>query len=188
MRASSTESKPLASRTERYTAGGFKLAVFVAVTMLVLGSIWQQEIESRDAQAKLTVEPLSIETAKGSFVFQVEIANTGETIRRGLAQRETLGDREGMLFHWAKRHRFRDEPAPARVTMRRTVLALDIIFLDAAGRVQSIEQGVPQSIETIRSVGPTVAFLEIAAGVADELGITIGDRIKHSMFAMVESP
>ena len=87
-----------------------------------------------------------------------------------------------------KRHRFRDDPAPARVTMQNTSRALDIIFVDSSGLVQSVARGMPQSLETIRSVGPTAAFLEIPAGVAAQFDIQPGDRLVHQMFDMAAIP
>ena len=188
MRSASVEQPTRARQVENGISRGFKIAVFIAVAFLVFNAGVDQYEESKTAQAMLRVEPLTIITSKGENTIDVEMADAGRTMRRGLAGRGTLGDREGMLLHWAKRHRFRDAPAPARVTMQNTSLALDIIFVDSSGLVQSLARGMPQSLETIRSVGPTAAFLEIPAGVAAQFDIQPGDRLVHQMFDMAAIP
>ena len=99
MRSASVEQPTSARQAENGISRGFKIAVFIAVAFLVFNAAVDQYEESKTAQAMLRVEPLTIITSKGENTIDVEMADTGRTMRRGLAGRETLGDREGMLFH-----------------------------------------------------------------------------------------
>ncbi len=119
---------------------------------------------------------LTIVTAKGSHDFTVEIAESNEDKARGLMFRRSIGRREGMLFP-------HDKPSELTMWMRNTYISLDMIFIRKDGIVHRIERGTePFSEEIIASRGQVTAVLEVAAGVADEIGLKPGDRIRHRLF------
>ena len=67
--------------------------------------------------------------------------------------------------------------------MKDTYLPLDMIFIGHDGRVVSIKHDAKPMDETfIPSGQPTVGVLEINAGVANAIGVSIGDQVKHAMF------
>ena len=67
--------------------------------------------------------------------------------------------------------------------MKNTYISLDMIFIRKDGRVHRIEKGTePFSERVIASQGDVSAVLEVAAGVADEIGLKPGDRIEHAFF------
>jgi hypothetical protein len=65
--------------------------------------------------------------------------------------------------------------------MKNTYIPLDMVFIDAHGRIQQIvEQTTPHSLDLIRSDDAALAVLEIAGGEAKRLGIHVGQRVTHS--------
>ncbi len=68
---------------------------------------------------------------------------------------------------------------PRSFWMKNTLIPLDLIYLDAAGKVISIKQGKPlQEEPTIPSDGPTKYVIELNAGAAATAGLKVGDRVK----------
>ncbi len=120
---------------------------------------------------------LTIASADGTeHYFEVEIANTNRERRRGLMYREQLLGNQGMLF---------DFKSDARVSMWmvNTLIALDMLFIERDGRIESIvEQTEPLSSSRIRSKKKIRAVLEVNAGTIARLGIKPGDRVLHPIF------
>ena len=118
---------------------------------------------------------LGLVTPSGKrFMFQVEIAESAAEKRQGLMFRERLEENHGMLFLY--------EPArEVGIWMKNTLLPLDIIFIDAAGRIANIERdAVPLSETNLRSRGAARAVLEINGGLTGSLGIAVGDRVAYA--------
>ena len=121
------------------------------------------------------LEPLAIETAIGLRHFQVEVMRSDGDRARGLMFRTELGDNEGMLFPSAV-------PEMRSFWMKNTPLSLDIIFVGPDGRILNIAADtVPYSLDSVRSIGPASAVLELRAGRAKELGIVPGDRVNWNL-------
>lgn len=122
------------------------------------------------------VEPLAVETAKGSFTFAVEIADTPELRQRGLMFRHRLPDDRGMLFDWGA-------VRPVSMWMRNTYISLDMVFIASDGQVVDVvEETEPLSETIISSSEPVAAVLELAAGTAERIGLKPGDRVVHPKF------
>ena len=82
-----------------------------------------------------------------------------------------LPDLRGMLF-------VHESPRPISMWMKNTYIPLDMVFIDAHGRIQQIvEQTTPHSLDIIRSKEPALAVLEIAGGEARRLGLHPGQRV-----------
>ena len=127
-------------------------------------------------QAKPPLEALEIATAKGPARFQVEIADTPASRERGLMFRKSVAPGYGMLFD------FREE-RPVAFWMKNTLVPLDMIFIQADGRILSIARNTtPHSLEPVPSGGPIRGVLEIAGGRAAQLGILPGDKVRHRIF------
>lgn len=130
--------------------------------------------------AEITFEtaPLTIDSGGDRLEFQVEVATTAEQRRHGLMFRETLEDDHGMLFDF-------ERSAPVTMWMRNTYVSLDMLFIDADGRIRRIVTDTqPLSDAVIGSGGPVRAVLELRAGVTAELGIEPGDYVIHPIFSM----
>ena len=108
--------------------------------------------------------------------FTVEVARTPAQRSRGLMYRTRLAADQGMLFLYTA-------PQVARMWMKNTPLALDMLFVTADGRITKItEHTEPRSTRTITSDQPVAAVLELVGGRCAELGIIPGDHVLHPAF------
>ncbi len=109
--------------------------------------------------------------------FDVELALTPDQRSRGLMFRRAMQPNAGMLFDFGKREQ------RVSMWMKNTILPLDMLFIDAQGRIESIaERTVPQSLVAISSRGLVRGVLELNGGTVSRLGIKPGDRVEHPIF------
>ncbi|KJS27841.1 MAG: hypothetical protein VR75_01635 [Hyphomonadaceae bacterium BRH_c29] len=128
------------------------------------------------ALAELETAPLTIESANGAHAFTVEVADEPEEIRTGLMHRESMAPDAGMIFDLG-------EPREAAMWMKNTLIPLDMLFMDPAGKVIAIARNtVPGSLRTVSPGVPVKAVLELNGGRAAELGIEPGDTVISSVF------
>lgn len=107
--------------------------------------------------------------------FSVEVADTPDKQQLGLMFRDSMPEDHGMLFIFPN-ERMRS------FWMRNTRISLDIIYFDADYRVVSIAKGA-KPCRTTRcpgypSDGPAKYVLELNAGLADQLGLQVGDLME----------
>jgi uncharacterized membrane protein (UPF0127 family) len=122
------------------------------------------------------VQPLEIITSAGVVPFSVEVMHTDEERAKGLMFRKELPEGRGMLFD------FRPEQNVS-MWMKNTLIPLDMIFIQANGRILRIAENTEtQSERIIPSGGPVRGVLEVIAGTAKKLGIKPGDRVAHPLF------
>ena len=107
--------------------------------------------------------------------YSVELALTPEDQAQGLMFRESLPDRHGMLFVFP-------EIAPHHFWMKNTMIPLDMIWLDASGRVVFVSADTPpckaDPCPTYGPDGPAQSVLEIAGGRAKEERVAIGSTLE----------
>lgn len=121
-------------------------------------------------------QPLKIEATTGDREFAVEVVREEKERNRGLMFRRHMADDRGMLFDY-------NPPQAVSFWMKNTYIPLDIIFIDARGRIITIAENTkPLSLETIPSGGVARGVLEINGGLAKKLGIKVGDRVRHALF------
>ena len=121
-------------------------------------------------------DQIEILAGPGSRTFAIEIADDPDEQSRGLMFRPALPADAGMLFIF-------EPPRPANFWMRNTMIALDMIFIDDTGRIESIaERTDPYSERVSSSEGDVRAVLEINGGLARALGIGPGDQVIHPAF------
>jgi uncharacterized membrane protein (UPF0127 family) len=112
-----------------------------------------------------------VESGGRSHVVVVEVADDALRRERGLMYRQELPDDRGMLFVF-------DEEGEHSFWMKNTVIPLDIIFIDAQGRVTGVvERARPLDLSP-RSGGPSKWVLEVAGGWAAARGVQTGDRVR----------
>jgi len=108
-------------------------------------------------------------------VYRMELARTPEETAQGLMFRESLAPRTGMLFLFA-------EPAVRPFWMKNTMISLDIIWLDADGRVVYISADTPpcraDPCGNYDPKVPAVTVVEIAGGLAKAEKIEIGSKLQ----------
>jgi hypothetical protein len=123
------------------------------------------------APGALPLARVTIESPSGrASTVRAEVARTDADRDRGLMFRERLGDDEGMLFVF-------DEEADHRFWMKNTLVPLDMIFIDGAGRVVGVvARAAPGTLEP-RSAGRSRSVLEVRGGWAAERSVARGDRV-----------
>jgi uncharacterized membrane protein (UPF0127 family) len=125
---------------------------------------------------RLATSRLTIVSASGQHQFNVEVAETPQQMTQGLMFRRTLAPDAGMLFDYK-------EPTMATMWMRNTLIPLDMLFVDARGRIVNIkERAVPLSLDMIAAVAPVRAVIELNGGTAARLGIKPGDEVLYPIF------
>jgi len=126
--------------------------------------------------AASAMETLEIASKNGVHAFAVELAVNDEQRAKGLMFRKELPEGQGMLFD------FQTEQ-PVSFWMKNTYVSLDMIFIQADGRILSIAENTqPLSERPVPSGGPVRFVLEVVAGTTRKLGIRPGDRVAHPIF------
>lgn len=134
------------------------------------------ETAGEPAVQRLRTVPLTIVTNDGKrHVYTVEVARTSDEQAQGLMYRRAMPKDAGMIFPFPA-------PRPATFWMRNTYIPLDMVFLLADGRIESILADVPPLNEAQRSsLGPVAAVLELNAGEAARIGATPGDLVEYDL-------
>jgi uncharacterized membrane protein (UPF0127 family) len=146
------------------------LAAALAVTFgLLLDRGYAQD-------ARGPTEPLVLETGSGKHTFTVEVAKTDAARTMGLMYRRSMPADAGMLFVY-------DKPQAIFMWMKNTFIPLDMVFIKPDGRVHSIARDTePFSEAPVGSGGEVIAVLELNAGTAARIGLSVGDRVVHPAF------
>lgn len=117
----------------------------------------------------------------GNKEYNVEVARTEEEKVKGLQEKESLGEDEGMLFVY-------DEPQEIAFWMKDTAIPLDIVFMDEDGEVISVKQGQPYD-ETLLEEDGVMYVLEVNqnSGIqpGDELDIEDDDDDKQPVMKVL---
>jgi uncharacterized protein len=109
------------------------------------------------------------------FTVDVEIAADNELRAQGLMYRDQLRPGAGMLF-------FFPEEEEHGFWMKNTLIPLDMIWIDSNRRIVHIKHDVPPCrVPLCPSYSPGVPslyVLEVAAGVAKQQGLEVGDELQ----------
>ena len=155
------------------------LRTFAAILLLLVGLLpagaWAQ---SEDNRPDFAVGDLVIETRSGvRHDFRIELARTAEERGYGLMFVREMANDRGMLFDYGREQR-------VSMWMRNTYVALDMLFIEEDGTIESIiERAEPHTRTPRRSKGRVLAVLELKGGTVDRLGIEPGDQVMHPVFA-----
>jgi len=108
-------------------------------------------------------------------IFKLDIADTSQLITKGLGERESLADNEGMwfIFNNSKVRTF---------WMKGMLIPIDIIWINE-DRVIGFEENVQpepgvsiMKLKKYVSPGPADRVLEVNAGTVERIGIAVHDR------------
>lgn len=152
--------------------------MMAAVLALVLPAYCAFAVELFEPHVPDNMEKtLTIIDKKGEkHSFNVELAITGPQQEQGLMFVKEMPRDAGMLFVFRM-------VEPRTFWMKNTLIPLDMLFVEADGRIQHIHSmAKPLDTSMITSGKPCKAVLEINGGEADKLGIEEGDIIYHSAF------
>jgi uncharacterized membrane protein (UPF0127 family) len=116
---------------------------------------------------------LDVRMARGPVAsLQVEVVSRWPEIELGLMFRERVPDGEGMLFRF-------QEAREQHFWMKNTLVPLDVLFVDAGGRVVNVVERVePLRLARIRSAGAVPQVLEVPGGWCAANGIGAGATIE----------
>ncbi len=107
----------------------------------------------------------------GEHTFEVEVAQTPDQQRQGLAGRTNLESERGMLFPY--------EPAVERTFwMKGMRMEIDLLWI-REGRVTGIEERMQpdDGDKHYASPGPVEYVLEVAAGTVERLDLQVGASV-----------
>ncbi len=123
--------------------------------------------------AECAPDVADLRDADGTVRFTVEVVDTEAGREKGLMFRDSLPKFSGMLFVY-------DTPQTVAFWMRNTLIPLDMLFFDGAGRLERIKHAAAPHDETPVFGGNDIAYvLEINGGLAAELGIDPGAELRH---------
>ncbi|MFO1107502.1 MAG: DUF192 domain-containing protein [Amaricoccus sp.] len=109
----------------------------------------------------------------GTARISVEVVDTPEGREKGLMFRQALPRYSGMLFVY-------EYPQPAAFWMKNTLIPLDMLFFDDAGRLTRIHENARPGDLTPIPGGDAVRYvLEINAGMAETLHLAPGAELRH---------
>jgi uncharacterized membrane protein (UPF0127 family) len=104
----------------------------------------------------------------------LELARTDAERQRGLMHRRSLPERAGMLFIF-------DAAGLHGFWMKNTLIALDIVWLDAGGRIVWIAERLPPCVAdpcpVYQPSAASVMALEVNAGFVDRHRLVLGQRL-----------
>jgi len=134
-------------------------------TLFILALLWISVAHSQS----LPKIPLYIHEKE----IWVDVAKTPEERNHGLMGRKHLGKDEGMLFIYETEdyHGF---------WMKDTVIPLSIAFIDQDGRIVSITDMRPQTLDSHVPPRPILYALEMNRGWFSSHGIKTGDVVRFS--------
>jgi uncharacterized membrane protein (UPF0127 family) len=151
-------------------------AIFAAGLILASGAALSQSAPPEPLSA-FPQSMLAIKTAAGKVVnFKIWLADTQQREQQGMMFVREMDIHTGMLFMF---------PENKRVTMwmKNTYVSLDLLFLDAHGKIDYIEaNATPRSLDIIGPKSPEYAVLELKGGACEQFGIKLGDRVIHRNF------
>jgi uncharacterized protein len=140
---------------------------------------------SHGARAQESAEPLSafpqsllaIRTSSGGIInFKIWTADTPKREQQGLMFIREMDPHAGMLFLFP-------ENRTVTMWMKNTYISLDMLFMNAQGRIDYIAaRASPLSLDIIGPPTAEFAVLELNAGSAERFGIKVGDMVLHSAF------
>lgn len=106
----------------------------------------------------------------GDTIFDLEVADTAAKKQLGLGKRPVLAANQGMVFLYSK-------PGKLCFWMKGMRFAIDILWLDSAKKVISIEKSLSPDTypQTYCPDEPAQYVVELPAGVSERVGVKVGD-------------
>jgi len=145
--------------------------IAILVLLFLINSVAraQEAAPAQESDAALEIRQVCFNSA----CYQVEVADTCISRAKGLKSRKVLPSGQGMLFVF-------EAVGPHGMWMQRTLIPLDIIWLDNNRKVLHIENAVPPCTKepcTIYNPEVPARFaLELNAGEAQSLSLKPGDQ------------
>ena len=156
----------------------FLTVIFVLILSVISGcngeNIGKDDGEAIEkSNEKTNVKPIKINNGNDEIIINAEVVDKPADMEKGLMFRESPGENEGMLFVF-------EEEGKYSFWMKNTLIPLDMIFIDAGGKIVGIESAVPCEKDQCPTYDPAenhLYVLEANGGFAEKNGIRIGDMI-----------
>ncbi|MAC41530.1 MAG: hypothetical protein CMJ05_07040 [Pelagibacterales bacterium] len=144
--------------------------IFTLIYLLISTSILQAN------NIRFKKDVLLIKTKTSEYIFNIELAVSPQERSKGLMDRSSIRQNEGMLFIYPKNQ-------VIKMWMKNTLIPLDMIFIRDNGEIEKIiKMTTPKDLTVI---GPEVklkAVLEINGGITSYLNIKKGDYVIYKSF------
>ena len=150
--------------------------LWIGFTVFAPKKIFKQE--ERKKPGNTMIEPTfthegNLQLLRGDSTLadlQIEVAATANELQYGMMYRKSVPENTGMLF-------LMPYEEMQSFWMRNTYVSLDIIYINKAGEVVSIQKNAkPLNDQSLPSEGPALYVLEVAGGYTDRVGLQKGDR------------
>ncbi|MDO4162201.1 MAG: DUF192 domain-containing protein [Pseudomonadota bacterium] len=153
-----------------------KILKIMTLSALILASAC-----SKDENNK--TEKLLIQSGETQYEYEIEVADTKETLYHGLMGRNSLPENSGMLFDIT----IVPKDLDVAMWMKDTLIPLDIIFIDENGEIFYIhENAEPNSTTGIIPPKRPRAVLELNAGQVKDKQIKVGDSVKNRVLGNLD--
>lgn len=158
-----------------------KTSMSALVALFFLVASFNLLPERAFADQRFSTETLVATTKSGAtHSFIIELATNDAQREQGLMFRKSMAADAGMLFDFGM-------DRDVAMWMKNTFIPLDMLFLSKTGKVTHIaHDAVPHSEAIISSRGPVRFVLELNAGTAKKLGLSVGDRIVSPQIAKAQ--
>ena len=147
--------------------------LILCLCALVLGACYGTDEEKEVSESGLPQGRMLLGSDDESVFVDIEIADSDAERQKGLMNRESLGEDEGMLFVYF-------EPTSGGFWMKNTLIPLSIAFIDEHQEIVKILDMDPCTKEPCRVYEPGVQYmaaLEVNQGAFEEWGIEEGDPV-----------
>ncbi len=160
-------------RPQRFFSNALASVLLATLTALASGAAQAEDVLDL---ASFPRSKLTVESSQGAQAFDVWIADNEDRQRQGLMYVRDLPASQGMLF-------VNPEPRQSSFWMKNTYIPLDMLFIDARGKIVAIfADRKPLSLTPVGPSAPVLAILELRGGEAAARGIRKGDRVIHPAF------
>ncbi len=157
----------------------------IAVTLIILpgSGCGADDITTPGEEGTVSApgsEMLTIEL--GGRMFELELALTDEARMQGLMFRDKIAENGGMIFIYPPVEPF---PTVLYFWMKNCLVPIDVIFINPKGMITAIHEMQPpepdipdDELTRYSSKLPAQFVIELRGGMAAELGLTAGSRVK----------
>jgi uncharacterized protein len=152
-------------------------AVLAAALMISAADVALPQAAAPEPLSAFPQGLLAIRTTSGNVVnFKIWEADTPKREEQGMMFIREMDEHTGMLFMFP-------ENRPVTMWMKNTYVSLDLLFLNAQGKIDYIaERATPRSEAIIGPPTPEFAVLELKGGACQQFGIKVGDKVLHKNF------
>jgi uncharacterized protein len=154
-----------------------KIKALLAAGLLLAACAAMSQITAPEPLTAFPQSLLAIRTSSGQVVnFKIWTADTPRREEQGMMFVREMDEHTGMLFMFTENH-------PVSMWMKNTYVSLDLLFINAQGKIDYIEaRATPESERIIGPPTPEYAVLELKGGACERFGIKVGDKILHKNF------